>query len=97
MCKRHASNDRWRLAYTEVLCSCIIYSEHRAVDRSMRSLDRLKQDTRVVELSQETVALLAEAMTRYHPGNLDSALQAALKIWLKHSSNPEHEGGRLPN
>jgi hypothetical protein len=54
-----------------------------------------KQRHRIVGLSQETHALLDEAMARHHPGNPDSALHAALKRWLEHVSKEEDEDRQL--
>jgi hypothetical protein len=52
---------------------------------------------RLVELSPETHVLLDEAMARHHSENPDSALQAALKLWLEHESKEKHDDRQLPN
>ena len=56
-----------------------------------------KQRHRLVELSPETHVLLDEAMARHHSGNPDSALQAALKLWLEHGSKEKNDDRQLPN
>jgi hypothetical protein len=55
-----------------------------------------KQRHRLVELSPKTHVLLDKAMARHHSENPDSALQAALKLWLERGSKEKDDDRQLP-